>query len=71
MRKVRSKPFMRICVFSDNGIEYFQTTVKNWKREINEYIDPEMLKLYGVSIRYYSYDDEPPIVTVYRDIDVV
>ena len=71
MRKVRSKPFMRICVFSDNGIEYFQTTVKNWKREINEYIDPEMMNLYGVSVRYYSYDDEPPIVTVYRDIDVV
>jgi len=71
MRKVRSKPFMRICVFSDNGIEYFQTTVKNWKREINEYIDPEMMKLFGVSIRYYGYDDDPPIVTVYRDIDVV
>ena len=71
MRKVRSKPFMRICVFSDNGIEYFQTTVKNWKREINEYIDPEMMKLYGISIRYYGYDDDPPIVTVYRDIDVV
>ena len=71
MRKVRSKPFMRICVFSDNGIEYFQTTVKNWKREINEYVDPEMMKLFGVSIRYYGYDDDPPIVTVYRDIDVV
>jgi hypothetical protein len=71
MRKVRSKPFMRICVFSDNGIEYFQTTIKNWKREINDYVDPEMMKLFGVSIRYYGYDDDPPIVTVYRDIDVV
>ena len=70
MRKVRSKPFMRICVFSDNGIEYFQTTIKNWKREINDYVDPEMMKLFGISIRYYGYEDEPPIVTVYRDIDV-
>ena len=70
MRKVRSTPFMRICVFSDNGIEYFQTTIKNWKREINDYVDPEMMKLFGVSIRYYGYDDDPPIVTVYRDIDV-
>jgi hypothetical protein len=67
MRKLRSTPFMRICVFSDDGIEYFQTTVKNWKREINEKVDPEMMKLFGISIRYYGYDDEPPIVTVYRD----
>jgi hypothetical protein len=29
------------------------------------------MKLFGVSIRYYGYDDDPPIVTVYRDIDVV
>ena len=28
MRNVRSKPFMRICVFSDNGIEYFQNNYK-------------------------------------------
>ena len=67
MRKLRSTPFMRICVFSDDGVEYFQTTVKNWKREINEKVDPEMMKLFGISIRYYGYDDEPPIVTVYRD----
>lgn len=67
MIKLRSTPFMRICVFSDDGIEYFQTTVKNWKREINEKVDPEMMKLFGISIRYYGYDDEPPIVTVYRD----
>jgi hypothetical protein len=64
---VHSTPFMRICVFSDDGVEYFQTTVKNWKREINEKVDPEMMKLFGISIHYYGYEDEPPIVTVYRD----
>ena len=71
MRKLRATPFMRICVFSDNGCEYFQTTIRNWKREINEKVDPEMIELFGISIRYYGYDDDPPIVTVYRDIDVV
>ena len=70
MRKLRSRPFMRIGAFSEDGVEYFQTTIKNWKREINDYVDPEMMKLFGISIRYYGYEDEPPIVTVYRDIDV-
>ena len=36
MRKLRSQPFMRIGAFSDDGIEYFATTLKNWKRQINE-----------------------------------
>ena len=71
MRKMRSTPFMRICAFSDDGVEYFQTTIKNWKREINEGVNEDMMKLFGISIKYYGYDEDPPIVTVYRDIDVV
>tara|TARA_B110000305_G_scaffold224864_1_gene270834 strand:+ start:562 stop:1212 length:651 start_codon:yes stop_codon:yes gene_type:complete len=71
MRKMRSTPFMRICAFSDDGVEYFQTTIKNWKRQINEGVNEDMMKLFGISIKYYGYDEDPPIVTVYRDIDVV
>jgi hypothetical protein len=67
MSGIRSTPFMRINAFSEDGLEYFHTTLKNWKREINEKVDTEMLKLFGISIRYYGYDDEPPIVTVYMD----
>jgi len=71
MRKLRSRPFMRICAFSEDGVEYFHTTLQNWKRYMNEEVNPEMIDLFGVSIQYYGYDDDPPNVTIYRGIDVV
>ena len=71
MRKLRSQPFMRIAAFSEDGVEYFHTTLENWKKYMNEDINPEMLDLFGISIKYYGYDDDPPNITIYRDIDVV
>ena len=71
MRKLRSRPFMRICAFSEDGVEYFYTTLQNWKRYMNEDVNPEMIDLFGISIQYYGYDDDPPNVTIYRGIDVV
>jgi len=70
MRKLRSRPFMRICAFSEDGVEYFHTTLQNWKRYMNEEVNPEMIDLFGISIQYYGYDDDPPNVTIYRGIDV-
>lgn len=70
MRNLRSTPFMRICVFSDDGLEYFQTTMKNWKRQINENVNKDLMNLYGVSIMYYTYEEEPPEITLYQGIDV-
>jgi len=57
---------MRINVFSDDGLEYFHTTLKNWKRQINSDVHRDMLHQFGISIRYYGYDDEPPVITVYE-----
>ena len=71
MRKLRSRPFLRICAFSEDGVEYFHTTLQNWKRYMNEDVNPEMIDLFGISIQYYGYDDDPPNITIYRDIDVV
>jgi hypothetical protein len=70
MRNLRSTPFMRICAFSDEGLEYFQTTMKNWKRQINENVNKDLMNLYGVSIMYYTYEEEPPEITLYQGIDV-
>ena len=70
MRQLRSIPFMRICVFSDDTAEYFQTTIKNWKKIINGRVHSEMKELFGVSIKYYMYDEEPPNITIYQDIYV-
>lgn len=67
MSRVRSTPFMRINVFSDEGLEYFHTTLKNWKQQINSDIHTDLMHQFGISMRYYGYEDEPPIVTVYRD----
>lgn len=71
MRKLRSRPFMRISAFSDEGSEYFQTTLKNWKTQINEEVSKEMLDLFGISIQYYTYFEDPPQITIYQGIDVV
>ena len=70
MRNLRSTPFMRICAFSDDGLEYFHTTTKNWKRQINENVNKDLMNLYGVSIMYYTYEEEPPEITLYQGIDV-
>ena len=66
MLRLRRTPFMRINVFSDDGLEYFHTTLKNWKRHINSEVHRDMLHQFGISIRYYGYDDEPPVFTVYE-----
>jgi hypothetical protein len=66
MTRLRHRPFMRINVFSDDGLEYFHTTLKNWKRYINSEVHRDLMHQFGISIRYYGYNDEPPVVTVYE-----
>jgi hypothetical protein len=68
MRKLRSEPFMRIHAFSDEGYEYFNTTLKNWKQYINYRVRDDMSTLFGISIRYYGYEDDSPIITVLREV---
>lgn len=68
MRKLRQEPFMRIHAFSDEGYEYFHTTLSNWKRFINSEVHDDMLDNFGISIRYYGYNDEPPTVTFVKEI---
>lgn len=66
MSQVRSTPFMRINVFSDEGLEYFHTTLKNWKQQINSDIHTDLMHQFGISMRYYGYEDEPPVITIYQ-----
>ena len=67
MRQLRSEPCMSTA-FSDEGFEYFETTLQSWKRCINSKVREDLLKLFGISIRYYGYADEPPIINVLREI---
>ena len=48
------------------GYEYFETTLTDWKRAINQEINPFLQRLFGVSIKYYGYNDEPAIITLAR-----
>jgi hypothetical protein len=68
MLHVRGEPFMRIHAFSDEGFEYFHTTLKNWKRYINSYVHENMLENFGISIRYYGYTDIPPTITFLKEV---
>jgi hypothetical protein len=67
MLKLRRTPFMRITAFSEDGCEYFNTTLKHWKRQINSTIRKDLLLNFGISIRYYGYNDEPPVITLLED----
>lgn len=66
--QLREESFMREHAFSDDGYEYFDTTLQNWKRYINSNVREDMLKLFGISIRYYGYADESPIITILREV---
>lgn len=66
MEWVRMQPFFRSRVFGEDGMEYFATTLRDWKEAINGEINPHMKRMFGISIKYYTYDEEPATVTVSR-----
>ena len=63
---MRHTPFMRKHRFSEDGFEYYHTTLKSWKRHINSEVHRDLMHQFGISIRYYGYNDEPPVFTVYE-----
>jgi hypothetical protein len=67
MSNLRKTPGLKSKVFNEDGVEYFCTSLKNWKRLINGEVNPYMSYLFGINIRYYTYNDEPPIVTVFQE----
>jgi hypothetical protein len=50
-----------------DGLEYFHTTLTDWKRCINTELNQQLRELFGITIRYYTYTEEPPIITIDRD----
>ena len=63
---MRHTPFMCKHRFSEDGFEYYHTTLESWKRYINSEVHRDLMHQFGISIRYYGYNDEPPVVTVYE-----
>jgi hypothetical protein len=48
------------------GYEYFETTLTEWKRVINQELNSYIKNLFGISIKYYGYNDDPAIITFAR-----
>jgi hypothetical protein len=69
MNKFRQRSLLKEWVFSEDGLEYFETTLTQWKRLINLELNQHLNKLFGISIRYYAYSDHPPIITI--DLDSI
>jgi hypothetical protein len=66
MEWLRTQPFFRDRYRSLGGYEYFETTLTVWKKSINQELNPFLQRLFGISIKYYGYNDEPAIITLAR-----
>ena len=64
MKEVRYEDFLYKRGFGEDGCEYFYTDLLEWKGFINNELNARLRELYGVSINFYGYDDEPPTVIV-------
>lgn len=66
MEWLRTQPFFQDRYRTLGGYEYFETTLTDWKKSINQEINPFLQRLFGISIKYYGYRDEPAIITLAR-----
>ena len=67
MEWIRSLNFLRSRLRVVDNYEYFESTLTEWKNAINTELNPYMMKHFGVSIKYYGYNDrETALVTLRR-----
>jgi len=64
MKLVRERPFLCDRVFGEDGLEYHQTTLSDWKHFINYELNYRLNKLFGISIRYFGYNDDTPSIII-------
>jgi hypothetical protein len=43
------------------GIYFFETSPASWKKTINTYVNDLMFQKFGISVKYYTYDELAPI----------
>ncbi len=54
--------------FPWSNLLYFQTTPTQWKRTINNYIDPIMRKEFRISVKYYTWDELGEITLLDKNV---
>ena len=64
MKEMRKRPFLLDCVFSEEGGEYHQTTLKEWKHFINYDVHYRLNSKFGITIRFYGYNEEPATIVL-------
>ena len=52
------------CAYSGESLEYFKTTPIKWKTNVNTLLNSQLNRQFGISIQYYSYDEEPAVVRI-------
>lgn len=67
MTEFRGRRDVKKLALSEDNLEYFLTEMGTWKELINEDLNPILRDRFGVTMRYFTWDDEPPIVRI--DID--
>lgn len=66
MEGIRNLPFMKERYRSIEGMEYFESTITEWKSTISTELNKYMKDNYGVSVKYYCYGDDPAVITLKR-----
>ena len=67
MTKFRARREVRKLAFSEEKLEYFHTEMDTWKELINQELGPILRDTFGMTARYFTYDEDPPIVRI--DLD--
>jgi hypothetical protein len=64
---IRSREFERVAV-SWSSLAFFKTTASRWKSAVNRYIDPIMRRKFGISIKYYTWDQLGEITLLDKNV---
>tara|TARA_Y100000741_G_C18170271_1_gene524979 strand:- start:318 stop:632 length:315 start_codon:yes stop_codon:yes gene_type:complete len=69
MNDFRQKEEIKQLSFSEEGLEYFDTTLNRWKEIVNTDLNQVLNEKLGITVRYYGYEDEAPVVSL--DLDSI
>ena len=64
---MNGQEFQKVRV-SWSNLVYIQTTPTQWKKAVNKFIDPIMRREFGISVKYYTWDELGEITLLDRNV---
>lgn len=61
------REFQRVRV-TWSSLVYITTTTEQWKRAVNNYLDPIMRRQFGISVRYYTWNELGKITLLDKNV---